>query len=613
LFLILGPIITLSNDTLSSNTAVGGNGGNGGAGASGGYDGGSGGKGGAGSGGGLDVAGGTVTLNNDTLSSNNANGGIGGIGGIGGHPETGSPIGIGGGGGNGGAGSGGGLDVAGGTVKLNNDTLSSNNVTGGKGGAGGSGGIFGTGHKGNNGGNGGSGGAGSGGGLYLAGGSVTLNNDTLSNNYATGGTGGTGGKGSDCLFGNGGNGGVGGVGGTGSGGGLYVSGGTVNLNNDTLSSNNANGGIGGNGGTGGKGGSHSKGGNGGNGGVGGTGSGGSLYVAKGTVTLNNDTLSRNSALAGLGGEGGSGGSVFNGGKNGTNGSGGSGGTASGGGIDVVSGAKVLLHNTLIAGSLAGGNSSDISGSLNSASDYNLISDGSGGLSTVNHNRLGSSAHPINPLLAPLGNYGGPTQTMALLPGSLALNAGSSAYGGSSDQRGKPRVGATDIGAFESQGFKLTLSSGNNQSAAVNTAFAKALVVTVSANNALEPVAGGVIAFKAPVSGASAVLKSSPATIGSNGQASVAATANGTAGTYAVNASASGIASPVRFSLTNTAPTLPSFPTAVAEPTSGTSPPSPTPSPSLSLVDAALALFLDSAQRSDKWMEGNASFGEAFYW
>ena len=54
---------------------------------------------------------------------------------------------------------------------------------------------------------------------------------------------------------------------------------------------------------------------------------------------------------------------------------------------------------------------------------------------------------INPLLGPLGNYGGPTPTMPLLPSSPARNKG----GGStatSDQRGFPIVGIPDIGAYE---------------------------------------------------------------------------------------------------------------------------------------------------------------------
>jgi hypothetical protein len=129
----------------------------------------------------------------------------------------------------------------------------------------------------------------------------------------------------------------------------------------------------------------------------------------------------------------------------------------------------------------------------------------------------------------LGNYGGPTQTMTLLPGSPAIDAGSSSYGGSTDQRGKSRVNAPDIGAFESQGFALAVSSGNSQSAIVTTPFANPLVVSVTANNPLEPVSGGAITFTATASGASAVLKGSPATIGLDGKASVTATANGTTG------------------------------------------------------------------------------------
>ena len=52
-----------------------------------------------------------------------------------------------------------------------------------------------------------------------------------------------------------------------------------------------------------------------------------------------------------------------------------------------------------------------------------------------------------PRLAPLGDYGGPTFTMALRPGSPARNAAP----GSAllfDQRGFPRGGTPDIGAYE---------------------------------------------------------------------------------------------------------------------------------------------------------------------
>jgi len=84
-------------------------------------------------------------------------------------------------------------------------------------------------------------------------------------------------------------------------------------------------------------------------------------------------------------------------------------------------------------------------------------------------------------LAPLGNYGGPTQTIPLLPGSPALGAGT---GVTTDQRGEPLHSPNpDIGAFQSQGFALTPAAGSTpQSAATGTAFANPLAVTVAANN-----------------------------------------------------------------------------------------------------------------------------------
>ena len=55
---------------------------------------------------------------------------------------------------------------------------------------------------------------------------------------------------------------------------------------------------------------------------------------------------------------------------------------------------------------------------------------------------------------PLADNGGPTQTMALLAGSPAINTGSSALipsGVTTDQRGYARIfnGTVDIGAYES--------------------------------------------------------------------------------------------------------------------------------------------------------------------
>jgi predicted outer membrane repeat protein len=65
--------------------------------------------------------------------------------------------------------------------------------------------------------------------------------------------------------------------------------------------------------------------------------------------------------------------------------------------------------------------------------------------------VGTSAAPVFPLLAPLGDYGGPTQTMALLPGSPARNAATGSTN-TSDQRGYPILGTPDIGAYEAGTF-----------------------------------------------------------------------------------------------------------------------------------------------------------------
>ena len=55
----------------------------------------------------------------------------------------------------------------------------------------------------------------------------------------------------------------------------------------------------------------------------------------------------------------------------------------------------------------------------------------------------------DPLLGSLGNYGGYTQTIPLLPGSAAIDAGNATYCTTgSDQRNVSYVGTCDIGAFE---------------------------------------------------------------------------------------------------------------------------------------------------------------------
>jgi hypothetical protein len=119
--------------------------------------------------------------------------------------------------------------------------------------------------------------------------------------------------------------------------------------------------------------------------------------------------------------------------------------------------KASLTDTLIANNSAPGGGPDVSGTVLATSAYNLIGngDGSTGLANgTNGNLVGTTASPIDPRLGPLTNNGGPTATMALLPGSPAFDAGSSANAPQYDQRGPgySRVvgSAIDIGAFEVQ-------------------------------------------------------------------------------------------------------------------------------------------------------------------
>ncbi len=171
-------------------------------------------------------------------------------------------------------------------------------------------------------------------------------------------------------------------------------------------------------------------------------------------------------------------------------------------------ASVTLKNTLLGSSSTGSPNLVASGTTATITSQgnNLSTDGGSGLLTGSGDLIN-----FDPLLAPLGNYGGPTQSLALLPGSPAINAGNNSGAPATDQRGitRPQQGTVDIGAFESRGFTLTRTSGNAQTAVVNTAFAAPLVTTVSSAFS-EPVQDGVVTFAAPGSGASAALGSASA-------------------------------------------------------------------------------------------------------
>lgn len=124
----------------------------------------------------------------------------------------------------------------------------------------------------------------------------------------------------------------------------------------------------------------------------------------------------------------------------------------GGGIYIQRGA-LTLTNSIVARNVWRSMRADI-GSVNSDD-----ADIDHGVNFIGNNRgvedvfppgplVGTPFAPLDPLLAPLGDYGGITETMPLHPASPAIDAGRA--GTARDQRGAPRPAAfgPDLGSFE---------------------------------------------------------------------------------------------------------------------------------------------------------------------
>ena len=146
--------------------------------------------------------------------------------------------------------------------------------------------------------------------------------------------------------------------------------------------------------------------------------GGGIYTVVGTLTVTNSTISGNTASRG--------GGIFNNGgtvtiTNSTI----SGNTAQfrGGGIAATPAARCRARNTIIALNTSA-NGPDVYGPLTSEG-FNLIGNDAG--ATIAPAPVFRSDRPpartIDPLLGPLQDNGGPTQTHALLSGSLAIDKG----------------------------------------------------------------------------------------------------------------------------------------------------------------------------------------------
>jgi hypothetical protein len=264
---------------------------------------------------------------------------------------------------------------------------------------------------------------------------LAIKGSTFTSNSTVGGTGGLGGDGGISLYPI--DGGAGGMGGDGNGSILFNSG-SASLINSTFALNSGIGGTGGQGG----GGNHPSvpgygAGNGGRGGMGGS-SFGAICDTNGHIYLTNCTLAFNSGTRGSGGPGGSPGW-------GSAGSAGATGTTAFGGLKISGG---QLVNTLLATTPPGSN---CLGKITDAG-HNLSSDGSCAFTNI------GSRNNVDPKLSPLANNGGPTLTMALLPGSPAIDAGDNASAPPTDQRGAPRPAglACDIGAYEYDPLSLAM-------------------------------------------------------------------------------------------------------------------------------------------------------------
>jgi CSLREA domain-containing protein len=163
----------------------------------------------------------------------------------------------------------------------------------------------------------------------------------------------------------------------------------------------------------------------------------------GTLAVSNSTFAGNTTMIPFGG--GPGGAIGNSGTLTLKSSTLFGNSATdGGGISNIGSAT--LKNTIVAGNTQGGN---CSGVLDASSTSNMSDDPTCG---PGFTQVGLA--DLN--LGPLGDNGGPTQTIALGPGSVAIDAGdnAAAAGLITDQRGTgyPRIvnGRVDVGAFEVQ-------------------------------------------------------------------------------------------------------------------------------------------------------------------
>jgi len=191
----------------------------------------------------------------------------------------------------------------------------------------------------------------------------------------------------------------------------------------------------------------------------GWGHGGAIFNITGTVTLINTTFYGNGAMFG--------GSIYNyqGVINVTNSS--FSGNMAGAGSGILSIDGTATVNNSILANYSGSDDSNCNYDSAIVGSNNLANDESCGPGFVNSPSI---------LLGPLADNGGSTQTMALLPGSAAIDAGDDDACPITDQRGivRPQGAHCDIGAYEAEIDTTTAPTakpGGPYLGAVNTSIA----------------------------------------------------------------------------------------------------------------------------------------------
>jgi hypothetical protein len=190
-----------------------------------------------------------------------------------------------------------------------------------------------------------------------------------------------------------------------------------------------------------------------------------------------------------------------------------------------------FFNSIIGGAIAD-QCASATGPFVSLSQNNISNDPACDLRTVPSIGVG-----------PLGNHGGNQLTAPLVAGSPALDAADNARCKPLDQRGEPRIGQCDIGAYESRGFRISVQSGASQIGRAGSPLPSPLVAQFFSDHG-EPVGpGGMLIVSGPIDGATISPSIVIGSVGPDGRAVISLVAGTEPGTYPITITAPGITTP----------------------------------------------------------------------